>query len=364
MSLEGNFFIIAPTLPLEILDEIVTTAVRTLNPPSLSSIALVSNKYRILVNESRFSFIHLGSHMGRIEDSDCHRLDSLADLLRTGSVVDSMPSVANFITSLSLTAWGNTSELSPLLHNGALAYVFHKLFRQSAHSYSPRSEFRRVSLDILNWTQRLSSLPSDRESQGSISDDDEGQEEEESYEETFLEWSLTDSALTMSFINFLLNSQVTHLHLSHIHNIPLNFLLGTNLQHLSLGEVSFCEPDEAEAQHLMGPVVLRSADIGGLAWISFEIFVRLLCSESAPTQSTFGSMTEITFSLGRPRQLEMLKELLNHTVHLEYLCLCLFGSSSREGKQYSTLPPMLMFITLYLFQIEKVRTLITPISSA
>ncbi|KAH9478075.1 hypothetical protein JR316_0010312 [Psilocybe cubensis] len=333
-------------LPVEIMDEIMTTAVSTLLPPSLSSIALVAVRYRILVNKSRFSSISLGSKAQDVDEQYCKRLNSLADLIKGGFSVKIKPPVASFIVSFSLYVRGDTNNLRPLLHNGSLAYIFGVLFRQSPDTpYSPRSKFRRVSLDILNWDYRMPNFDSDTSSEASING-----EEQEEQEETFLNFSLADSALTVSFVDFLLNSQITHLHISHIHNIPLNFLLGSKLHHLSLGDVSFSEPDESDINRSTRGITLHSVVIGGMAWVSFEIFGRLISNEPFPPPSSFNTMTKLTLGLGSPRQMEILKELLTVTVHLEDLCLNFVSTSSNGNK--TTYMPRSIIEVVFLVQKE------------
>ncbi|PPQ85588.1 hypothetical protein CVT25_000032 [Psilocybe cyanescens] len=157
MFSDGRLLRSASSLPVEILDEIMITAVRTLDPPSVSSIALVSNAYRILANVARFSSID--HQMIRVQDSACRRLDTLVDVIKAGRLVDTMPAVDAFITSFSLTTSGSTDELRPLLHNGSLGFIFHTLFHQSTPSYTPRSNFRKMSLEIRNWTSYQAVLP-------------------------------------------------------------------------------------------------------------------------------------------------------------------------------------------------------------
>ncbi|PPQ86981.1 hypothetical protein CVT25_009348 [Psilocybe cyanescens] len=127
---------VLPALPVELIDDIIDEASRTLDVSSVSSIALTSHSFRIRANKTRFSSLVPYRKEGYDIKHTSKRLQSLADIISSGRSIYAMPGVCEFATSFSLHMIGYYDLVMPALNNGNLVYIFNHLFRTSDATYT------------------------------------------------------------------------------------------------------------------------------------------------------------------------------------------------------------------------------------
>lgn len=271
------------SIPLEILDEIVDHAIRTLKPWSstLSSLALVCHSFRIRVSAARFGSAAPCS--GYICEMHAQRLDMLSRLTNSGNAIQTLPRLSFFITSFNLRTASTKAELAPVLPCGSLAFIFDYLFRD------PKYHREKLALEIMQY-------------------DEQGQE-----------WVLEGSSVKESFLSLLRDSQLIHLALQSIQKIPPDFLLhGSKLRHLYLQQVSL-NIDQHTHSVTTTPLVVEFLQID--RHIALQDIMRMFNGGLfiMHSENQLNHLRMIQVEICGPRDVDSLNKFLRHCVALESL---------------------------------------------
>ncbi|PPQ71385.1 hypothetical protein CVT25_003230 [Psilocybe cyanescens] len=248
LSPENQLTQALPVLPVELIDDIIDEASRTLDVSSVSAIALASHTFRIHANKERFSSLVPYRNDGHNIEHTSRGIRTLADIIECGhSVKPSMPGVCEFVTSFSLQMIGYYDKVMPALEDGCLAYIFNNLFRPSR--FPPSSAARSLSLYIYRWSR---------------DNDDYYDDDEDNPRYNGLSWKSIHPKLLIALEDLLRLSELTQLDLAEMRNIPRNFLQGSNIKHLHLYRStvsefgSYYNFDNTAGG---GPMLLESLDI-------------------------------------------------------------------------------------------------------
>ncbi|PPQ95413.1 hypothetical protein CVT25_000857 [Psilocybe cyanescens] len=140
-------------LPAEVVDDIIEEACRTFNISSVASIALTSHVFRIHANKERFSSLIPCYNDGNCIPHPAKGIRGLANIIRGGQVITTMPGVCSFATSFSLEMIGYYKTVMSALNDGSLAYIFRNLFRPPLYTH-PASSICSLSLYLHRFSCR------------------------------------------------------------------------------------------------------------------------------------------------------------------------------------------------------------------
>ncbi|KAH9477290.1 hypothetical protein JR316_0009494 [Psilocybe cubensis] len=218
-----------PTLPIELLDDIVSTAWGVVDAQSISRIALTSHVFHSLVNKCRFGHLilhrtgasHDVEHTGR-------KMTRLADLVRSGRAHERLPNLCSFVTTFEVELIGFRDLIMPTLEDGNFAYILDNLFRANdpPDDYVQSSSIYSLSLYV--YRKRRQPADSDLPRY----DDSEG----DAYEG--LAWESLDPVLKRALENILRFSRLNRLCLNVMRRLPRDFLRHSGIKHLFLRRCS------------------------------------------------------------------------------------------------------------------------------
>ncbi|PPQ86000.1 hypothetical protein CVT25_001522 [Psilocybe cyanescens] len=307
LSAEAQDARMLSTLPAEIVDDIIEEACRTLNVSSVSSVALTSHIFRIHANKARFSSLIPHRNAGHDIPHTAKSIRGLADIIRSGQAITTMPGVCSFAASFTLRMIGYTDEITPTLNDGSLACIFRNLFRPPLHT---ASSIYSLSLYVHRWSRH-----------------DDGGYDDPRY--SAMNWLSMITEIPQEFKTLLRESDITRLSLEMVRDIPRDFLRGTKIKHLCLRRVSiypFWENHDTAPDPK--PVSLASLDIddsvsptelGQIALPHLHIKIPL---QSAHGHS-FPFLTMLHMVVVHISMFDRLDILLNYTPHLQSLALTL-----------------------------------------
>ncbi|PPQ81294.1 hypothetical protein CVT25_015073, partial [Psilocybe cyanescens] len=313
LSAEAQTTHVVPTLPTEIMDEIIDEACRILDVSSISSVALSSHVFRIHANKARFSSLVPHRNNGHGIQHTAKRIKGLADINRSGHTLSTLPGVFSFATSFSLQMIGYYNEVMPALNDGNLAYIFRNLFRPPLHKNSA-SSICSLSLHVYRWSRR---------------DDDD-------YDDPrygAMHWLSMNSVLLQEFKALLRESDITRLCLEVVRHIPRDFLQGTKIKHLYLRRVSIypfghnndttSDPKPVPLESLDIDDSVSATELGQIALPHPQIKITLPLTQDP----LLPSLTKLHVTIMYISMFERLNELLNNTPHLQSLALTLYTNS-------------------------------------
>ncbi|KAH9479943.1 hypothetical protein JR316_0008540 [Psilocybe cubensis] len=282
-----------PQLPFEILDGILEEGLKVLPLSSLSSLALTSRGFRIYANEARFStLLPYKGHVGHDCDGTIRRLDSLADVIRTGHSIPTLPGVGDFVTSFQLKVTGYATALQRVLDSQSIPFIFANIFRPSPLYTSvnkPRSLM--LSLHPFEW--------------GYSSD-------------VRIHWSMLHDGFRGEFANLLCLSDLDELHLRQIKGVPSSFLQGSKVKHLNFRGVSL----QSSVSGKSAPINLQSLSIDH--FISFQDLVQLCFNSSfSPPPQSFRSLTNASLQVNHAEDMDTLNDILGNAPHIQHLGILL-----------------------------------------
>lgn len=232
-----------PALPLELLIGIMDEAYETLDGSVTSAIALTSHTFRSIINKRRFSSLVLHREGGLDVRYTSKMVKTLADIIRSGQSIDTMPGVCKFATSFSLKMIGYYDEVAPVLEDGWLAYIFDHLFRPS--SLFTASNDRSLFLYIYCWC---------RDEEDYYSDD----QDRPRY--NGLSWRSMDPKLSTALEDLIMHSELNQLSLQELQHVPSDLLRDSNIKDLRLHRTTLSEADwgDNHPNYLeMGPMKLE-----------------------------------------------------------------------------------------------------------
>ncbi|KAH9479953.1 hypothetical protein JR316_0008550 [Psilocybe cubensis] len=242
-------------LPPEIVDLIIRFAVPELDPHSLSSVALTSQHHRVLANTQRFSSISfICFEEGRHNRKEEKRIVRLSRLMQRGGRPLNMRATRTFITSLSLRERGGHS-FAFFRNADALCVIFDNLFRDPAILDAPK---RILSIDI-GRDQKLSN------------------------------WN---GPLLQSLLSLLRTSYLNELHLLKGGGLPVDLVLGSNVEHLRFG--SWAQFGNRLPKGSARPVTLKSLWIEFWAGYDLEVYIKFICGKKEAPPTIFSCLTTLT----------------------------------------------------------------------
>lgn len=208
-----------PKLPTEIMDNIIWEASRTLDARSVSSIALTSHFFHFKANKIRFSALDpAGNASIPATTHTVTRVGKLANIIRDGMEISSLPGVCTFASSFTLRMLGFRTEIAPVLEDGSLTIIINNLFRQS-HVGNAGC--------LLAASIRSFSLHVNQKTVNGRTDEYSG-----------LDWDLLNNDFRKALQDLILYSQLNELHLNEMRSLPYDILLGSMVRALHLREVS------------------------------------------------------------------------------------------------------------------------------
>ncbi|PPQ81295.1 hypothetical protein CVT25_015074 [Psilocybe cyanescens] len=304
-----------PALPVELVDDIIDEASRTLDISSVSSIALTSHSFRIRANKTRFSSLVPSRKEGYDIKHTSKRLQTLADIIGSGQSIYTMPGVCEFATSFSLHMIGYHDLVMPALNNGNLVYIFNHLFRPSDATYT-QSTTRSLSLCIYRWS---------RASEDEYSNDGDGDEDLRYVD---LSWRSMNLDLATCIQNLIQLSELNRLSLKWMRHIPRDLLRGSNIKYLQLHGVSVAQPGSYHRNEDTAygePLLLESLSIDSFV-SSTDIGLMTLPSyhDSASTHNLFPCLTRLTVSVSHSNFFKELDKVLYNAPDLRSLAVSLF----------------------------------------
>ncbi|PPQ83796.1 hypothetical protein CVT25_001016 [Psilocybe cyanescens] len=309
LSPEPRAFQAFPTLPVELVDDIVDKACRMLDKSSVSSIALTSHSFRIRANRSRFSSLVLSGNKRNIPHT-ARGITTLANVIRSGQSITTTPGICTFATSFTLTITGYDFMVKPILNNGCLAFIFNNLFRPlppSASSLASAGGTRSLFLHISHTSRRKHARP-DRVS-----------------------WGAINSELRQALENLLRFSELNRFSVEAMCDIPSDFLQGSKLKHLSLRRVSItptslnCDSTTPEKS----AIILKSLDIdNSISWKDIKMVTHPHFNASVSPCNTLSGLTQLSMEAVGADTYKNLNEVLRNAPALRLLALRLsFGLS-------------------------------------
>ncbi|PPQ84811.1 hypothetical protein CVT25_015157 [Psilocybe cyanescens] len=292
-------------LPLEVLKAVIDIAVTTLDLPSISSIALLSHHFRIFANNARFSSISFFSDGASSLKRMIGRIHKLADLIHCSEQIQAMSETNTFITSfdlrIAITGW----DPLPFWSDGSLALIFNSLFR---HPNALRSRSRKLCLVLLH--------------------------------NMLHPWDLLDKSLSGSLSALIKTSHLNDLRLERVYAIPLDFIRGSKIQHLSLANITFDKGLAGKYPSPGVPVFLKSLCIQLDRTIEANDPSNLIGNQSRPTPDTFSHLTALSVSLITFEGLGTMGNILKMTRCLQsftVVCLGLDGLLNHLDVHYDSL---------------------------
>ncbi|PPQ84097.1 hypothetical protein CVT25_002178 [Psilocybe cyanescens] len=228
-SPEGQSTPATPPLPVELVDEIIADALRTLDPSGVSSIALASHALRIHANRARFTSLVLYRKDSPDVQHTAKSIRTLADIIRNGHSIPTMPGICEFTTSFALKMIGLGHGVMPALEDGCLAYIFNNLFRPSGVDTSivrpgTSAGTRSLFLNIYRETQWRILRVHDDSKHGRLI------------------WDKINPELLAALEDLIQFSTLNRLSLEHMRNIPTDLLQGTKIKHLRLSMITISPP--------------------------------------------------------------------------------------------------------------------------
>lgn len=288
-----------PQLPFEILDNILEEALKTMNRASLSSLALTSRGLRIYANEARFStLLPYKGHVGHDCDGTIRRLDGLADIIRDGHSVPTIPGVAEFVTSFQLKVTGYATALQRVLDSKSIPFIFANIFRPS-QLYTSIQKPRTLILSLHPFEWGYSS-------------------------DVRSHWTMLNGELRGEFANLLRFSGLNELHLRQIRGIPSSFLQGSKIKCLSFRGVSLHSSIVGKSE----PIDLESLSIDHC--IPFRDLVHLCFNSSLPLSRSFLNLTTASIQVNHAEDMDTLNEILANAPCIEHLGVILHYVGSSE----------------------------------
>ncbi|PPQ85035.1 hypothetical protein CVT25_010248 [Psilocybe cyanescens] len=292
-------------LPLEVLEAVIDIAVTTLDPPSISSIALLSHHFRIFANNARFSSVLFFSDGASSLKRMIGRIHELSDLIHCSKQIQTMLETNIFITSfdlrIAITGW----DPLPFWSDGSLALIFNSLF---GHPNALRSPSRKLCLVLLH--------------------------------NMLHPWDLLDKSLSGSLSALIKTSHLNDLCLERVYVIPLDFIHGSKIQHLSLANITFNRGLVYKHPSPGDLVSLKSLCIQVDRTIEVNDLTKLIDNQSHPTPDTFSHLTTFSILFRTFESLDAMDNILKMTRCLQsftIVCLGLHGSLDHPRVHYDSL---------------------------
>lgn len=277
-------------LPPELVDDIITRALANLGGRSLSSMALVSQHFRVQVNQQRFSAIILDTDLGYDCTYISHRLNTLALIVDAERYIPGMLNVASFITCFEFSMVAKQDESRPRI-DIAMAILCKALFRPT-QSYKSRAEDFQFRLEP--WQR--------------------------SYTDELTEWNSLSPDFTASFADLCRNSALTRLRIFNIRHVPMGLLQGSSVKHLHLRDVDIHRHlDLSSETHR--PCFLHSLVVDGS--LPFETISHILCGRHAPPPALFSRLKELKMMLRGHGDVDTTNQILSKATSLDTLTLSL-----------------------------------------
>lgn len=299
-------------LPFEIVENIIETAVATLDAATLSSIALVSHDFHHSANNVRFSSAIFDTEQHRSSfEKETDRIHELSSLIDSGKRTETLPGVHTFITSfiLKLNALAPIGALDAFLKDGSLAFIFNNLFR-----IPPTKPSARLTLSI-----EIADVRND------------GPEYGDDIVIKLGDWRRFGSNLSRALIALIRTSHLNDLRIVQLIGIPTNFLLGARLKHLLLHGIGTDKrsnpPDDPQVSG--PPTCLESLSLD-MFLVGYKTLSELVCSEATPTLDTYTSLKSIIFKTSLMMPSKGTHTILSKTQFLESVC---FDINGRWGKR-------------------------------
>lgn len=267
-------------VPFEILDDIIDMTVSTLEPRTLSSMALVSQYCRIRANQKRFS---------SVSSDNAERFKNLASVFISQSQVQGMLHIASFIVYFHYRRGAMSSTPHPFL-NGMMTVIFNMLFRPSPY-YKPSSKDFVLNLDP-SGDNNFDGIP----------------------------WDRFHPSITPAFMHLCYNSRLTELWLFNIQNIPSGILrYSPTLKHLRLDHVSAAPTRLTVFPGSDSQIVLTSLHVYGS--VDFEDVTGILCGKTPTTPNLFLALTELRTVLCTFDDIDTTNQLLAYAPSVQVLSL-------------------------------------------
>ncbi|KAH9479951.1 hypothetical protein JR316_0008548 [Psilocybe cubensis] len=248
-----------PHFPSEITDLIFDFALPGLDPRSISSVAHASHHFRALANHQRFSSISfVYNDTKRIPTNVKMRICKFAELIQTGRQITTMRGIQTFISSFTLEV-GIGSDFLNFTKLGYLSVIFDNLFRDPAITCEP---VRMLSLNIAP-------------------------------DQPFRDWKKDGNTLLESLWSLIRTPYLNELRILRGSGIPLNLILGSNIENLHVGDLVMFDDEIVELKQVSRPVELKSLWLDVWPDSDLENYLQLICDTSDPPPERFSDLTDL-----------------------------------------------------------------------
>ncbi|KAH9475664.1 hypothetical protein JR316_0011223 [Psilocybe cubensis] len=275
-------------LPIEIIDYIIQLAVQESpsHPNGTSSIALLSHHYRTVAHTATFSSVMFLEKPPRRKEGDMHRIHGLASLITDSRQFPTLRGLHTFISSFSLklsSYYGSMRGMSEV--SRSLIIIINNLFRDAAMLSVP---LRTLKLEACTWPE--------------------------------------DAALDVALRSLITASYLNNLHVSDPSYLPVDIILGSNIEHLTFHGSIFLDRRFYTEGYAAVPLKSLAITGGYASNMAFEDMILIIGGQDLTAHHMFCHLTTLSITVTSP---DLAADLVNSTKTLESLTLrkaeCLFS---------------------------------------